>query len=187
MELFTQYKIIFFLSSILVIISILGEILRVENLKEGFSFGKLLKPLKKLTSFFTAIGKLGKWLGVFFFKWVPAFVMWILQYVMCAFYKIIGLPNCFLWYSLHIFGKMLYLPFRIVFFFLDLILQMFRLPFRIQKIVDRIWLFADDISHFGHSLTGYHFIHFPDDVIKKCYKCKIGKFPKIPKFPKIKL
>lgn len=185
MELFTQYKIIFFLSSILVIITLLGEIMRVEKTKEGFSLKSIGRMFKRIGTFFTKGIKVLKWVFAILFKWIPLFAMWIFQYIMCGFNKLISIPNCFFWYSLHIFGKMLYLPFRVVFFILDLFLGMFKIPFRVQKIVDQIWLFADDISHFFHSITGYHFIHFPDDVIKKCYKCKIGKFPRIPKFPKL--
>ena len=56
--------------------------------------------------------------------------------------------------------------------------------FSIQDIVNRIWWFIDDIDHLMYDAgSGFHIVHFPKDVIERCYSCDIGKFPKIPDFP----
>lgn len=191
MKLFTQYKILFFLSVIIMITTIIGEYYRIEDTKEGFlkKMGNPLKEvtsvLKKIGSGFTIVEKIFKWLFSLLFQWLPLFVLWILQYVLCAFEKILNIPNCFLWYSLEIAGKIIYLPFRITFFILDLLFVMFRINFKIQKIVDNAWWFLDDISHYAYEMTGYHIVHYNEDVINKCYKCKIGNFPIVPKFPNL--
>lgn len=187
---FSQYKTIFLLSTIIVLNSIIGEYNRVESIKEGMGLGgivKMLKMLPKLVmcslSFFLMIFQIILWLIKCAILWLPLFVIWGLQFVICAFTKFLNIPNCFLWYGLDIAGKLLYTPFFWTFQLLDYFFAYMKLGFSILYIVNRMWWFLDDISHLFYDNGGFHFMHYSDEVIKRCYACKIGKFPALPKFP----
>ena len=182
------YKIIFFLSSILVITTIIGEFARIENLKEGMGFGGLITMFIKLVlcffQFVMMIFMLIFWLIQVAFMWfLPQFIPWAILVAVCLVQKFINIPNCFLWYGMEIAGKIFYLPFRITFAFLDFILQIFGFNISIQGIVNQIWWVIDDVSHALYNGGGFHFVHYPDDVMKRCYSCKIDKFPDLPPFP----
>jgi len=188
MDVFSQYKIIFFLSSVLVITTIIGEFSRIETIKEGMGFGGLITMFIKLVicsgQFFIMIFRIILWLIQCAIMWIPLLIGWLLQYIICAFQKLINIPNCFLWYMLEIMGKVIYLPFRLTFYVLDLLLAGVDAGFSIQDIVNRVWWFIDDIDHMIYdSGAGFHILHYPNDVIKRCYSCKVGKFPKPPPFP----
>lgn len=184
----SQYKIIFFLSSILVITTVIGEFSRIETLKEGMGFGALIVMFIKLVmcffQFIIMIFMIIWWLLQLALLWfIPQFIPWALLFIICAFTKFMNIPNCFLWYAMEIAGKMIYLPFRIKFALLDFIFEIFGINIRIQPIINQIWWLIDDISHAIYDGGGYHVVHYPDDVIERCYKCKIGNFPDLPKFP----
>jgi hypothetical protein len=183
-----QYKTIFFLSSVLVITTIIGEFSRIENLKEGMDFGGLIMMFVKLVicslQFFLMIFNLLMWVIKVALTWLPFFIIWLIQFVICAFKMLVNIPNCFLWYGLQIAGKILYLPFRLTFFVLDLLLIAMSVGFSIQRLVDQGWFFMDDIDHMLYdSGSGFHFLHYPDEINERCYSCDIGKFPTIPAFP----
>jgi hypothetical protein len=188
MDISSQYKIIFFLSSVLVITTIIGEFSRIETIKEGMGFGGLFTMVIKLIicsgHFFMMIFRIIFWLIQCAIMWIPIVIGWLLQYIICAFQKLINIPNCFLWYVLEIIGKVIYLPFRLTFYVLDLLLASVDAGFSIQDVVNHIWWFIDDIDHMIYdSGAGFHIVHYPNDVIKRCYSCKVGKFPKPPPFP----
>ena len=188
MDELSKFKMIFFLSSVLVITTIIGEFSRIENIKEGMGFGKLIVMFIKLVlcsvQFFIMIFMIILWLIKCAVMWLPFFVIWLLQFIICAFQKLLNIPNCFLWYAMEIAGKMFYLPFRLTFYVLDLIFSSMGVKFSIQGMVDKIWWFTDDIDHAMYDAgSGFHIVHYPDDVIKRCYTCDIGKFPSIPDFP----
>jgi len=188
MDIFTQYKIIFFLSSVLVITTIIGEFSRIETVKEGMDFGGLITMFIKLVlcsgQFFVMIFRLILWIIMCAVQWLPFFIVWLLQFAICAFQKLLNIPNCFLWYGMEIAGKMFYLPFRLTFAVLDFIFAVMGIGFSIQDIVNRIWWFVDDIDHAMYDGgSGFHILHYPDEVNTRCYKCTIGPFPKLPKFP----
>ena len=191
MEEFSRYKTIFFLSSVLTITIIIGEFSRLELKKEGFGmgdFGELINMFIKLVicsgQFFVMIFRIILWMIKCAVQWLPFFIVWLMQFIICAFQKLLNIPNCSLWYGMHIAGKILYLPFRLTFFVLDLIFSTMGIGFSIQDIVNRIWWFIDDIDHLMYDAgSGFHIVHFPKDVIERCYSCDIGKFPKIPDFP----
>lgn len=188
MDELSKYKVIFFLSSVLVITTIIGEFSRIENIKEGMGFGKIIVMFIKLVlcsvQFFIMIFMIILWLIQCALMWLPFFVIWLIQFIICAFQKLLNIPNCFLWYGMEIAGKMFYLPFRITFYVLDLIFSSMGVGFSIQGMVDKMWWFTDDIDHAMYDAgSGFHIVHYPDDVIKRCYSCDIGKFPTLPKFP----
>jgi len=184
----SQYKIIFILTSILVITTIIGEFSRIEKLKEGMNFGKLITMFIKLVlcffQFVMMIFMLIWWLIQLAFMWFLAqFIPWAVIAIICLVQKFTSIPNCFLWYAMEIFGKTIYLPFRITFALLDFILTIFGINVSIQGVIDKVWWFIDDISHALYDGGGFHIVHYPDDVLKRCYSCKIGKFPDLPPFP----
>jgi len=188
MDIFSQYKVIFFLSSVVVITSIIGEFARLESLKEGMDFGGLITMFIKLVLcfglFIVMVFKVLIWVIICAFTWLPFFLAWLIQFLVCAFTKLLNIPNCFLWYGMEIAGKILYLPFRLTFYILDSIFKAMNINFSIQGFVNRIWWFIDDIDHMLYnSGSGFHFLHYPDDVIERCYQCKIGPIPDIPEFP----
>jgi hypothetical protein len=183
-----EYKTIFILSAILVITTIIGEFYRIENIKEGMNFGRIISKVFKLIiavfAFFMMIADTVKWLLEIIFTWVPFLIIWILEYILCAFQMLMNIPNCSLWYGLSIAGKILYLPFRLTFYGLDILFAYVKIPFSIQNMVNQIWWFLDDIDHLLYDNgSGFHIIHYPDDINKRCFSCKISKLKKIPKFP----
>ena len=184
----SQYKFIFFLSSVLVITTIIGEFSRIENIKEGMNpFALIPLILKLIICFFSFVFMILNiifyFLQLAFIWFLPKFIPWAIEFIVCAFTKFVNIPNCFLWYGLEIAGKILYLPFRITFAVLDLIFISVGVKFSIKKTIDSVWLLLDDLDHMLYdSGIGFHFVHYPDDVIKRCYTCKIGKFPDLPKF-----
>ena len=177
----------------------------LDKLKDGFKalgkgiagiFKKIGDIFKKIGDIFKQIGNIMKlifvdipiWIGMVF-KWIFFDVpKWSFYFILCAFTKILNLPSCFLWYMLEIVGKILYLPFQLTFWILDLILSKSGLTsIKIQQTVDKLWWFLDDIDHFQYQFTGFHIVHYPNDVIRKCYECRgLGPFPSFPKFPGIK-
>jgi hypothetical protein len=182
-----EYKLIFILSSILVITTVIGEFSRI-SLKEGMNFGGLISKFLKLVICFFSFVLMNLmillWLLQVAFTWFPFFLIWLLQFIICAFTKFLNIPNCFLWYGMEIAGKILYLPFRLTFYVLDLILSAVGVDMNIEKIVDQIWWFIDDIDHLMYdSGSGFHIVHYPEDVIKRCYTCKIDKLAPMPAFP----
>jgi len=164
-----------------------------DPIKKAFrNFGKTLnrniaKPIndnvgKPLKSGFKMIGKSFKSLGGIFKTAIKGFIrvalfvwkifIWVAMWVSCAFNKILQLPQCFLWYFLEFIGFVIYLPFRILFAIIDLIVPGF------NKIIYDGWCFLYRLDSSVYSSTGYHFMHYPDEIINKCYKCGVGKFPK---------
>jgi hypothetical protein len=149
--------------------------------------------------------------GVFDFKTeydvTAGFIPWFIRFVICTSYKITSFPKCFLWYGLDIAGWIFYLPFRFLFWLVDAILDI-----GLVKLEHDTWCFLNDLDYFLHgpqnnyfmfqytseypktdapdpeSLnTGYHFIHFPDSVMEKCYALNYYGLANLPSFPFEKL
>ena len=190
MDPYSEYNTIFILVTIIFLNVIIGEYYRCESLKEGMGLGGIFKMVALLPKMGLCIFSLIAmvidiifWLIKCATMWLPLFILWAIQFAICAITKFMNIPNCFLWYSLEIIGKLFYLPFFWTFQLLDLMFNLFKMNFSVLKIVDKIWWFLDDISHLFYNNGGFHFMHYSDEVIERCYTCKIGKFPKIPKFP----
>jgi hypothetical protein len=146
----------------------------------GFSFSKLFRSIKNfftktLGTFFTkTIGGAFKALGKYilrFLIWMWKVIRWIGLWLICGFNKILRLPQCFLWYFLEFVGFVVYLPFRILFALIDLIYPGF------NKIVYDFWCFLYRLDNSVYSATGFHFMHYPDEIIETCYRCKVDSFP----------
>ena len=136
------------------------------------------------------------------------FFPWLIRFTMTTVYKIVNFPKCFLWYALDTAGWIMYLPFRFVFWLIDSLLNI-----GIVKGEHDIWCFLDDIDYFLHgpidnefleqyedSATimrmneakqtdpdsmnlGFHFIHFPDTVMRTCYQVNNYSLASLKSFP----
>jgi hypothetical protein len=202
---FSKLKSIFILLLIITITTFIGEFKRIEKLKEGNAlddlgnlFSGIVNIFKMLGSVFSIVGDIFSRVGdifVLIFTKIPNFLakvliwafidipFWLIQYITCAWKKLLAFKDCFLWYSLEIIGKLIYLPFRITFYVLDLILESTGIDdIRIQPIIDKLWWFIDDIDHFQYPLSGVHIVHYPDEIIEKCYSCKVSNFPAFPRW-----
>jgi len=141
-------------------------------------------------------------------KKLAGLLPWLIRFIMTTVHKIIHLPKCFLWYILDTAGWILYLPFRFIFWLFDYILNI-----GIVKMEHDAWCFLDDIDYFLHGPknnefiedfansdelmkmknsnmpdpdsmnTGYHFIHFPDQVMQTCYQVNNYSLAPVETFP----
>jgi len=90
------------------------------------------------------------------------------SYIICSFEKIKNLPGCMPWYMLEVFGKCLYLP---IAFFVWL--------FKLQEVEDAFWDAMESMDKIIFEMFEFHVIHYPESIIKRCYKCKkLVPFPK---------
>jgi len=92
---------------------------------------------------------------------------WCFKNITCGLEMFMNFRQCFLWYLLEIIGQTLYLPIRFLVWILNI------KPWE-KYVWDKIQL--GDCAFFD--LTGFHIIHYSDDILKRCYKCNPGPFPK---------
>ena len=137
----------------------------------GLNIGKTIKNIFKnlLKSIIMPIVKPIIRFGLF----VKNLFVWIGAWVVCSFNKILRLPECFLWYFLDFLGFIIYLPFRMLFAFIDY----FIFP-GFNDIVYSIWCFLYSIDDASYKSSGFHFMHYPDEILDTCYRCGAGPFPK---------
>jgi len=117
---------------------------------------KILGPIKnafaKFLQFFKAIG----------------------SYIKCGFTRIKTLPSCMQWYMLEILGKILYTPIR----FLVWLISKMGAP-EVRQMEKDVWNYLEQIDKMTYSSAGIHIIHYSDEIIDGCYKCKgLVPFPK---------
>lgn len=123
--------------------------------RENFNLGNFLKdkiggPIKKGFDKFTQ-----------FFKAIGS-------HMMCGFGKIKSLPNCMQWYLGEVIGKIMYFPIKILVAF-----------GKFQKFERMVWRQVEMVDRNIYRIFGFHVIHYPDYVVKDCYKCKnLTPFPK---------
>jgi len=140
---------------------------RKYRLKEGASnpiakaFDKIGKSItnafKKIAK--DIISKIVKPMTKFFGK-ITKPILTVFTYVSCGFNKIKNIFVCFKWYLLEMIGKIYYFPIHLICVFM-----------KITDMEDEIWKLIYTADYYFHEYSGYHFAHFPDDVIKLCYKC----------------
>lgn len=157
-------------------------------------FNKVGDIFKVVTDIFKRIKDIFKLIFVDFPRFIGLFTIWlfydipkwIVNWIICGWNKFLALPNCVLWYALEIIGKINYLPFRIVFWFLDSILKSAGInDFKIQGTINKLWWILDDLSHALFSILGFHLVHYPKEIIDKCYSCGRNDFPPPPNWDKI--
>jgi len=133
----------------------------LESYKEGAS-----NPFKKLTDGFKKIGD-----GI---KKIPKFFQAINSYIKCGFTRIKTMPGCMQWYMLEIFGKILYTPIR----FLVWMISKMGAP-EVKQMEKDVWNYLEEIDKLTYSSAGIHIIHYSDEIVDGCYKCKgLVPFPK---------
>lgn len=125
--------------------------------KMGDKFQTVESFFKKIRGFFEKIGQGFQALGT---------------NIKCAFEKIVSLPTCMMWYMLDVFGRILYFPINFIVWWISKM----GIP-EIAIIEKEMWKLLEQLDQIIHSATGVHIIHFPDDVINRCYKCKTIPFP----------
>ena len=119
---------------------------------------------KSITNAFKKIGKdivskIIKPMTNFFGK-ITKPIMTVFTYISCGFNKIKNIFVCFKWYLLEMIGKIYYFPIHLICEFM-----------KITDMEDEIWKMIYTADYYFHEYTDYHFAHYPDDVIKLCYKC----------------
>jgi hypothetical protein len=133
----------------------------LEPYKEGAT-----NPFKKLTDGFKKIGDA--------FKKIPKFFQAINSYIKCGFARIKSIPSCMQWYMLEIVGKILYTPIK----FLVWMIAKMGAP-EVQTMEKDIWRYLEEIDKMTYSSAGIHIIHYSDEIVNGCYKCKgLLPFPK---------
>lgn len=136
------------------------------KLKEGMNpISKAFNKIgKSITNAFKKIGKdivnkIIKPMTNFFGK-ITKPILAVFKYISCGFNKIKNIFVCFKWYLLEMIGKIYYFPIHLICEFM-----------KITDIEDEIWKMIYTADYYFHEYTDYHFAHYPDDVIKLCYKC----------------
>ena len=99
-------------------------------------------------------------------KPITKFFVAIGTYLECGLNKIISLPYCLFWYLIDAFGQICYYIFELLFIILG-----------DRSLAKQIWNVFDDIDFMIYEAAGFHILHFPETIIKKCYRCT----PKIKK------
>lgn len=158
-----------------------------EGLKKSTQiFDEVSKGFKRIGNFFKVIGDIFNYIPKLFnylssylrkvfdnitkaFKYIPAVFIWLGSYLTGGLRFIINFPKCFGWYSLDVLGKTLYSPLKFLFWL-----------FNLQYIENMLWGYAENIDCICKKYTGYHLIHFSDNIIDQCYVFCPDEFPKFP-------
>ena len=93
-------------------------------------------------------------------KPITKFFVAIGTYLECGLNKIISLPYCLFWYLIDAFGQICYYIFELLFIILG-----------DRSLAKQIWNVFDDIDFMIYEAAGFHILHFPETIIKKCYRC----------------
>ena len=146
----------------------------IGEINKGFS--KIGDFFKKFKEFFEGFGKALKeyFERVFsniykFFLYIPSIFLWIFSYMKCGIKFLLNFPNCYGWYFLESIGKFLYIPIMFMFWY-----------FELEKLEDQMWYYIEELDCMFHNFTGYHLIHYSDDITDRCYKCCTDDFPILP-------
>lgn len=139
---------VFILTTILVVTLLLetNDSTKIEGFKDPF------KELKKVTSFFTFLGKWFKWLG---------------DIMKCSIESIIGLPNCIMFYLLDLFIGTV----KLILIFLCSFSP------HLEKARLTTWKIITKIDSMIYKVSRFRIIQYPKSILKKCYKCKNKKMP----------
>jgi hypothetical protein len=142
--------------------------------RENFNIGNAFKSLGDKISK-SVIGPIKSWGDKTIkepftkaFKKFMQFFQAIRSYIMCGVDRIKSLPGCMQWYLLEVFGKILYTPIKFMVWI-----------GKLQKIEREMWRNIENIDRTFYKFTGFHLIHYSDEIIKNCYKCRnLVPFPK---------
>ena len=159
-----------------------------EPVREGLfnPFSEIINGFKRMIGFVNMLVGIGNYLRDLFrylfdyinrivdnvkqsFMFVPSVFVWLASVISGGLKFIINLPKCYMWYFLEAFGQLLYLPIRTLFWM-----------FNLQSIETMAWEFAEKIDCMAKKFTGYHLIHYSNDIQDRCYSFCPDEFPKFP-------
>lgn len=92
--------------------------------------------------------------------------LWAVRVIEVIIYRIFRFKDCFLWYILEIIGFVLYVPVEFVVWLLCL-----------QEIEKTVWDTLEEFDCMFADATGYHFLHYSDSILQKCYSMQFPPFP----------
>jgi hypothetical protein len=168
---------------------------------EGLDIGKailkgLTKPFKPLIDFFNKVKKfadslprrlknfasafenLGKGLGNFFTSTaksleigVPDIFNVIGSVGECAVKRVTNFKTCVIWYIMEIIGSTLYS----IFVGLPVFVLKLCTGIDLQPYIDIVFCYLEELDKLVYNYTCFHFMHFPDWVIEKCYACAYNR------------
>lgn len=170
-----------------------GSDIAARGMKEGRDLSRFSITTLKTTisSLLSKLNMLAQWmkfltgvavlciLGGYLWK----LAMWFVQATICGFTFLFSFNGCFFWYVLDIIGKIIYLFSWFLFCGLwDFII--WGLTGKWDVLYNAYWMplmqIIDAIDCFIYDLTGFHVLHFSQNIIEKCYKCEMPEFPKFP-------
>jgi hypothetical protein len=122
-----------------------------KGIRRAFQFFR--KYWKYITAFFLFLSGVGQW---------------CIKNVETLIYRIANFKNCFLWYVLEVVGWVLYIPIE---FFVWLCC--------LKDLENMIWDLMKQVDCSFNDITGFHFMYYSTDVIKKCYSRKFVPFPQM--------
>jgi hypothetical protein len=139
-----------------------------------------------MIGFFKMIGRVFDWIGEFFrylfnfivrifdniaqaFQYIPTVFKWLGSYLTGAIRFVKNLNKCFGWYSLDALGQALYSPIKFLFWL-----------FSLQYIENMLWGYAESLDCMVKKYTGYHLIHYSDEIQDRCYSWCPDDFPPFP-------
>lgn len=125
---------------------------------------KILTPIEKQFMSFT------KDLAFFKAAWLIVVQIFkaLFSYLECGFQMVKNLPQCWYYYALDLVAQLIYLPIRFAVWM-----------FSLTEIEKAIWDYIEEADGMVHEATGYHIIHYSDDITKRCYSCKVTPMPRI--------
>jgi len=111
---------------------------------------------------------------------------WLGQFSLCTYQMLANFNSCFFYFFLDIVGYVLYLPFSIMFYLFRSGIETYYSDCKkkdyppIYTIEKDMWAAIYWLDCQIYDLLGFHVFHYSDEVLERCYKCKIGKFPPFP-------
>jgi len=126
-----------------------------------------IKQTKGIRSTFNFFRKYWKYITAFFL-FLSGVGQWCVKNVETLIYRIANFKNCFLWYALEIIGWVLYIP-----------IEFFVWLFCLKDLENMVWDLMKQVDCSFNDITGFHFMYYSADVIKKCYSRKFVPFPKM--------
>lgn len=111
---------------------------------------------------------------------------WTGQFAVCTYEMLANFNSCFFYFFLDIVGYVLYLPFSIMFYLFRSGIETYYSDCKkedyppIYNIERDMWAAIYWLDCQIYNLLGFHVFHYSDEILDRCYKCKIGPFPPLP-------
>ena len=86
----------------------------------------------------------------------------------CGIHFLQNLGNCIFYYILEMIGYIIY---TIMFVFPMYVIKSIT-GIDMMSFVNQLWKMLYYLDNMLHSITGMHFMHYPDSIVKQCYTCK---------------